>query len=189
MLWLEIVHNSLPNDKILDLSKFKALADDRINATKKLKFVLGMVENILGKGYQHFLLFPKCFQKPYCAGLIIHSHTMIPFDAPGKQAFWKHSGKRRNCWWRAISPFPKVFSTRLDNFLPFSSNLKLSSAKSLSLEESKICRLVMGKRSGVCGKGLNCLCSDICIKFVLFSTTKQPLLFMWNLLGLWNKAY
>ena len=31
---------------------------------------------------------------------------MTPFDVPGKQAFWKHSGKRR-----AISPFPTVFST------------------------------------------------------------------------------
>ena len=34
----------------------------------KLKLVLGMLEKILGKGenagYQHFLLFPKCFQKP-----------------------------------------------------------------------------------------------------------------------------
>ena len=38
-----------------------------------------------------------------------------------------------------------MFSTRLDNLLPFSSNLKLSSANSFSLEESKICRLVMGK--------------------------------------------
>ena len=37
-----------------------------------------------------------------------------------------------------------MFSTCLDNFLPFSSNLKLSSANSFSLEESKICRLVMG---------------------------------------------
>ena len=34
--------------------------------------------------------------------------------------------------------------TPLDNFLPFLSNLKLSSANSFSLEESKICRLVMG---------------------------------------------
>ena len=31
-----------------------------------------------------------------------------------------------------------MFSTRLDNFLPFSSNLKLSSANSFSLVESKI---------------------------------------------------
>ena len=37
-----------------------------------------------------------------------------------------------------------VFSTRLDKFLPFSSNLKLSSANSFSLEKSKFCRLVMG---------------------------------------------
>ena len=26
-----------------------------------------------------------------------HSHTMTPFDAPGKQAFRKHCCKRRNC--------------------------------------------------------------------------------------------
>ena len=30
-----------------------------------------------------------------------------------------------------------MFSTRLENFLPFSSNLKLSSAKSFILKESK----------------------------------------------------
>ena len=39
--------------------------------------------------------------------------------------------------------FPQCFFTHLDNFRPFSSNLKLSSAHSFSLEESKICRLVM----------------------------------------------
>ena len=57
----------LPNDKILDLSKLKAFADDKINVTEKLKFVLGRVENFVGKGenagYQHFLLFLQCFQK------------------------------------------------------------------------------------------------------------------------------
>ena len=37
-----------------------------------------------------------------------------------------------------ISPFPTLFSTCLKNFLPFSSDLKLSSANSFSLEESKI---------------------------------------------------
>ena len=39
--------------------------------------------------------------------------------------------------------FP-VFSTLLENFLPFSLNLKLSSANSFSLEEFKICRLGKG---------------------------------------------
>ena len=54
------------NEKFLDWSKFKAHKDDILNVTKKLKFVLELVENIMGKGenadYQHFLLFP-CFQK------------------------------------------------------------------------------------------------------------------------------
>ena len=54
--------NSLPNDNFLDWFKLKALADDKIYVAEKLKFVLGRVENIMGKkenaGYQHFLLFP-----------------------------------------------------------------------------------------------------------------------------------
>ena len=37
--------NPLPNDKFLDCSKLKAFADDKINVTEKLKFVLGTVEN------------------------------------------------------------------------------------------------------------------------------------------------
>ena len=59
--------NSLPNDKFLDWSKLKAFADDKIYMTQKLKFDLGRVENLVGKGEnagnQHFLLFPQCFQK------------------------------------------------------------------------------------------------------------------------------
>ena len=43
-----------------------------------------------------------------------------------------------------ISPFPTVFSTVLESFVPFSSNLKLLSATSCSFEESKICRLGKG---------------------------------------------
>ena len=42
--------NSLPNDKILDLLKLKSFANDKINVTKKLKFVLGRVENTVEKG-------------------------------------------------------------------------------------------------------------------------------------------
>ena len=43
-----------------------------------------------------------------------------------------------------FSFFHNVFLTRLENFPPFSSNLKLSSANSFSLEESQICRLGKG---------------------------------------------
>ena len=55
------------NDKITDWSKLKASADDNINVNEKFQFILGKVENIVGNGenagYQHFLLFPQCFQK------------------------------------------------------------------------------------------------------------------------------
>ena len=58
--------NSLPNDRFLDWFKLRAFADNELNLTEKLKFVLGRVENIVGKGenadFQDFLLFPQCFQ-------------------------------------------------------------------------------------------------------------------------------
>ena len=41
--------NSLPNDKILELSKLKVCANDKISVTEKLQFVLGRIENIVGK--------------------------------------------------------------------------------------------------------------------------------------------
>ena len=62
-----LMFNSLPYNTILDLSKFKAFADDKIKVTQKFKFTFRRIENIVGKGenagYQHFLLFPQCFQK------------------------------------------------------------------------------------------------------------------------------
>ena len=42
--------NYLPTDKILHQSKLKEFADDKIDVVEKLKFGLGMVENIVGKG-------------------------------------------------------------------------------------------------------------------------------------------
>ena len=38
--------NSLQTNKIVDLSKLKAFADDKLNVTQKLKFVFGVEENI-----------------------------------------------------------------------------------------------------------------------------------------------
>ena len=60
--------NTLPNNRILDWSKFKAFADNKSNVIEKLKFVLQRTESMVGKGenagFQHFLLFPLCFQRP-----------------------------------------------------------------------------------------------------------------------------
>ena len=65
--------NSIPNDKILDCSKLKAFAKDKINLAKMMIYVFDRIENIVGKGenagYQHFLLF-LCFQKAYFSGSV-----------------------------------------------------------------------------------------------------------------------
>ena len=61
-----ITFNSLPHGKILDWSKLGAFADDKINATEKLTFVLGRIENIVEKGENAgYQLFPLCFQKAF----------------------------------------------------------------------------------------------------------------------------
>ena len=52
---------------IFDWSKLKEIADDKINVTGNLKFVLGKAENIVGKGenagYQHFLFSYNVFKR------------------------------------------------------------------------------------------------------------------------------
>ena len=52
---------------MLDVTKLKTFADEKINVFQMMISVLYRVENILGKGenagYQHFLVFPQCFQK------------------------------------------------------------------------------------------------------------------------------
>ena len=42
--------NSLPDNKILDETKFNAFADDKLNVTKMIISVFDRVENIVGKG-------------------------------------------------------------------------------------------------------------------------------------------
>ena len=64
--------NSLPNDKILEVTKLKAFADDKLNVAKMTISLFDRVENTVGKGenacYQHFFLFPKCFPMPSSVG-------------------------------------------------------------------------------------------------------------------------
>ena len=66
--------NYLSNDNLLGWSKFIGSADEKINVTQKLKFSMGRVESIVGKGenagYQHFLLFRQCFQKASYIGFV-----------------------------------------------------------------------------------------------------------------------
>ena len=56
----------------LRLVQIQSIADDSINVTQIFKFVLETAENIVGvgekAGYQHFHLFPQCFQKALSQG-------------------------------------------------------------------------------------------------------------------------
>ena len=62
---LSDILNPLPNYKILDVTKLKAFAVNKLNFVKMTISLFYGVENIVGKGenagYQHFLLFPQCF--------------------------------------------------------------------------------------------------------------------------------
>ena len=61
--------NPLQNDEILDVTKLKALADDKLNIGKMTISLFDRIQNTEGKGenavYHHFLLFPQCFLKPF----------------------------------------------------------------------------------------------------------------------------
>ena len=60
--------NSLPNNKILALTKLKAFADDKLNVTKMIISVFDRVENIVGKGEiactSNFSLSHNVFKRP-----------------------------------------------------------------------------------------------------------------------------
>ena len=60
--------------KFLDQSNLKDFADNKLNVTYVTNFLTERVGNIVGKGenagYQHFLLFPQCFQKASLSGLL-----------------------------------------------------------------------------------------------------------------------
>ena len=66
--------NSSPNYKILDVSKLKAFADDKLNVAQMMTYVFDRVENIVGKrenaGHQHFHLFPQFFQTASDLGVV-----------------------------------------------------------------------------------------------------------------------
>ena len=100
--------NSLLNDKFLDWSKLNAFADGKMNVTQKLKFVFARVENFVGKGenagYQHFLLFRQCSQKPYFEGSL---KVWIVWER-GEKKYW-------------LPPFSPSFTFSL-NFLHYLRN-------------------------------------------------------------------
>ena len=64
--------NPLPNEKLSEVTKLKAFADDKLNIVKMVITLFDRVENTVEKGenagYQHFLLFQQSFPKPSSLG-------------------------------------------------------------------------------------------------------------------------
>ena len=64
---------ALTNDKILDWSKLKAFADDKLKVAKIMTSVLDSVENIVGNGENagyHSFFPPQCFHKRLLFGIV-----------------------------------------------------------------------------------------------------------------------
>ena len=69
-----VLFKSIPNDKILDMSKWKGFADNS-KYDSKIESFFGKGRKHCGEkgeyaGYQHFLLFQQCFQKASYLGLL-----------------------------------------------------------------------------------------------------------------------
>ena len=103
-LWMNyrVLFSSLPNNKVIDWSKFQAFCRQEIN----------------------------------------------PF--PNNDTFWRpwETSLLKTMWEKEklLIRSNFSFSHSVSTIVPFSSNLKLSSSNSFSLEQSKICCLVMGWR-------------------------------------------
>ena len=66
------------------MTKLKAFAEDKMNVSQMMIPVFDKVENIVGKGenagYQHFPLFPQCFQKAsFLGGGVINPFPNKPW--------------------------------------------------------------------------------------------------------------
>ena len=74
----------------------------------------------------------------------VFSSYSTMFYASAVKSFENTVGKGEIACSEQLLLFPLMFSTCLKNFLPFSANLKLSSANCFGLEEFKICCLGKG---------------------------------------------
>ena len=129
--------NPFPNDKILDQTKLKAFADNKLNVTKMTISVFDRVENIVGKGEiactSNFSFSHKVFKRllsqthqkvslvlewvnPLKGRLFLYkplktnSHTMTPFDAPvGNKPFENLVGKGKISHNEQFLLFPQCF--------------------------------------------------------------------------------
>ena len=93
-------------------------------------------------------IYSTCSQQMYLLYIMICltlSKRSPGFYVSEVQIFWKKLWEKEKLLVTSNFSFSTVFTTHLESFLPFSSNSKMSSANSFSLEESKICCLGKGE--------------------------------------------
>ena len=89
-----IFSNPLPTDKILEMTKLKAFADDKLNVAEMSRKHCGKKGEYAG--HQHFLLFPQCFPKRSSFGVVksrdcvvkSYRYFLLPLKVP-IAANWK----------------------------------------------------------------------------------------------------
>ena len=86
---LNLAVNPFPNGNIFDLSKFKAFVDDKMDVSKRLIFVLGRVENIMGNEEN----------AGYFTGIFSLSPTMI------FESLFYHSRKNQELFGNGLKDF------------------------------------------------------------------------------------
>ena len=73
--------NPLPHNEIMDLTKLKVFADNKLNITKMTTFLFDRVENFVGKGEnagdQDFLLFRQCFTEAFFPRVVKSQDCMV----------------------------------------------------------------------------------------------------------------
>ena len=87
--------NSLPNHKFFDWLKLKELADDNINVTEKLTFLLGRVENIVEK--RENIGFPTVFSKGFITRVLKCLPAFSPFPTVFSKGYITRVIKSRDC--------------------------------------------------------------------------------------------
>ena len=110
--------NSLSYDKIVEVTKLKGFADDKLNISKMMISLFDRIENTKTHwGKEKMLVtsvFPTVFSKVFfflvvkfgmCGNELTVYHTIPTLNNPEEKAFGKHCGKRRKCWYPAFFPF------------------------------------------------------------------------------------
>ena len=88
--------------------------------------------------------------------LLTLPQTSPGFHVSAVKVFRKPYGKRRNCSLRAISPFPTVFSTFLEGFLPFH---QIQNCRLLTLSIWKSLNFVVWERVNCLSHNLHLSCT------------------------------